>query len=110
MADNTILLTSLISAVSMLAGATIPALLQLRSNKKIRDAKAIQRRFLLALDDIEYQYALLRAYEQELKTTFGASCRRELVQQVLDEQGLSWSGSFSPSKIAHYRKNAKLDE
>lgn len=96
---------ALISAVSVVAGATIPVMLQNRNKRKIEIAEAAQIRFEAALADIEYLYALVEVYKEELKTTFGTSDEKYMRKRVVDEYGYRWSGKFTPSRIAHYRNH-----
>lgn len=96
---------ALISAVSAIAGAVIPVILQNRNKRKVEIAEAAQARFEAALRDIEFLYALVEVYKEEFKTAFGTSDEKELRKRVVDEYGYRWSGKFTPSRIAHYRNH-----
>ena len=105
-----VIVCAVITSLGVVLAAILPTLLQ-NQNKKYREqAESAKRRLSTALDDIEYLYALLEEYEREQKDTFGSSLRRELSQRLLNEKSLSWSGKYSPSRIAYYRKNLNVKD
>lgn len=104
MNDQTILITSLISGGAIVLASLSPIISLYFNKKQKEESEANKRRFAEALNDIEYLYALNELYEEEQKVTFGESSRSDLKKRLMLEQGLSWSGRHSPSKIAHYRK------
>ncbi|WP_429037850.1 hypothetical protein [Aeromonas media] len=100
---NDTLLTAIISGVCLIAGAAIPTIIQRLDKKRADEAKNAQRRFMAALADIEYLYALVDEYKEEMKNTFGTAETHEMRKRVVEQRGLSWSGRFTPSRIANYR-------
>lgn len=104
MNDKILLITSLISGFAVVLASLSPIISLFFNKKQREEAEANKRRFAEALNDIEYLYALAELYEEEQKVTFGESSRRDLSKRLMLEQGLSWSGRHSPSRIAYYRK------
>ncbi|WP_432263366.1 hypothetical protein [Cupriavidus sp. TMH.W2] len=91
---------AIISAVGSILTSTIAAICAAILGKQIAGRKRLREKLLIAQDDIEFLLLVEQAH-CEIHQERGEASRKLNVRKGVKEQGFSWSGKFTPGRVAY---------
>ncbi|MBO2656042.1 hypothetical protein I6M49_21600 [Shewanella algae] len=107
--DN-LLLATIIKAISSIFAAFVPSFTAFHLGNWLIKKQKIQKDLKVALNDIRYLLAVEQYHCNEHKLLCDQSKKQMIRDSVSAETSLSWSGKFTPSRIARYHADESLFE
>ncbi|GIU40879.1 hypothetical protein TUM3794_19850 [Shewanella colwelliana] len=107
--DN-LLLGTIIKAISSIFAAALPSFTAFYLGNRLIKKQKLQRDLKVALNDIQYLLAVEQYHCHEHKLVSDQSKKQMIRDSVAIETSLTWSGKFTPSRIARYPADESLFE